>query len=226
MTPSLTVSPSTVRPRPRALLLGLLLSAAALGLAGPAQAQHREGERGEFGRAVRVLPPRAQLVPFGGVRYGFHEGRWYAPYRGGFMQVRPPYGVVVTDLPVLATVLTVGAITYWYANDVYYRAAPGGYEVVPPPTATPASSGSGSPSDRLYIYPTQGQTAERQASDEYECHRWAVGQSGFDPTAQATAGGGGAGGGGGASASPDPARRKDYQRAQTACLEGRGYTVR
>lgn len=198
--------------RPRALL-GLLLATVVATAVLPAQAQHRDGERPEFGRPVRVLPPRAQFVPFGGVRYGYHEGRWYAPYRSGFMLVRPPYGVIVSDLPVFATVLTVGAVTYWYANDVYYRAAPAGYEVVPPPSAAPSSP---TPSERLYVYPNQGQGAERQASDEYECHRWAAGQSGFDPTAQATA----------ASGAPDPARRKDYQRAQTACLEGRGYTVR
>lgn len=198
--------------RPRALL-GLLLAGVVAATALPAQAQHRDGDRHEFGRPVRVLPPRAQFVPFGGVRYGYHDGRWYAPYRGGFMLVRPPYGVVVSDLPVFATVLTVGAVTYWYANDVYYRAAPGGFEVVPPPSAAPSGP---APSERLYIYPNQGQSAERQASDEYECHRWAVGQSGFDPTAQATA----------TSGVADPARRRDYQRAQSACLEGRGYTVR
>ena len=196
-------------------VLALLMVAAmgAVALPAQAQAQHREGERADFGRPVRVLPSRAQVVPFGGVRYGYHDGRWYAPSRGGgFMMVRPPYGVIVTDVPVFATVLTLGAVTYWYANDVYYRAAPGGYEVVPPPSAAP----SGASPERLYVYPNQGQAAERQASDEYECHRWAVGQSGFDPTAQATA----------ASGVPDGARKKDYQRAQSACLEGRGYTVR
>jgi hypothetical protein len=39
----------------------------------------------------------------------------------------------------------------------------------------------------LYIYPTKGQSAERQSRDRYDCHRWAVQQTGFDPTvAQAT----------------------------------------
>jgi len=36
--------------------------------------------------------------------------------------------------------------------------------------------------DDLMIYPAKGQSAEQQDKDRYECHRWAVGQSGFDPS--------------------------------------------
>lgn len=35
---------------------------------------------------------------------------------------------------------------------------------------------------KLYFYPTQGQTPERQERDRYECHNWAVGRTGFDPS--------------------------------------------
>ena len=39
----------------------------------------------------------------------------------------------------------------------------------------------------LYIYPTKGESAEQQSRDRYNCHRWAVQQTGVDPTvAQAT----------------------------------------
>lgn len=34
----------------------------------------------------------------------------------------------------------------------------------------------------LIIYPAQGQSPEQQQQDEFECHQWAVQQSGFDPT--------------------------------------------
>ena len=33
-----------------------------------------------------------------------------------------------------------------------------------------------------YVYPQKGQSAEQQKKDEYECHGWAVKQTGFDPT--------------------------------------------
>jgi len=38
-----------------------------------------------------------------------------------------------------------------------------------------------------YIFPQKGQTPDQQKKDEYECHDWAVKQTGFDPTAAAQA---------------------------------------
>ena len=34
---------------------------------------------------------------------------------------------------------------------------------------------------QLYVYPQQGQSEEQQSKDRFECHNWAVQQSGFDP---------------------------------------------
>ena len=34
----------------------------------------------------------------------------------------------------------------------------------------------------MMIYPAKGQSAEQQQKDEFECHQWAVQQTGFDPT--------------------------------------------
>ncbi len=42
------------------------------------------------------------------------------------------------------------------------------------PVSTPVSA-------PMYFYPEHGQDAARQDRDRYECYRWAVGQSGFDP---------------------------------------------
>jgi hypothetical protein len=36
-----------------------------------------------------------------------------------------------------------------------------------------------------YVYPQKGQSPEQQKKDEYECHGWAVKQTGFDPAAAA-----------------------------------------
>lgn len=179
------------------------------------------------GWSVTVVPRHAHRVVWGGARYHFHEGVWYHHAPHGYVVVRPPVGVWVPVLPVFRTVVTIGALTYYYANGVYYRErGEGGYEVVTVPAGA-ASDGVGGVSsmptpiapieadERLYIYPRQGQSAQQQSRDEYECHRWAVGQTGFDPTAAATG-----------QASPDSPRRADYRRARVACLEGRGYTVK
>ena len=34
----------------------------------------------------------------------------------------------------------------------------------------------------IYIYPAKGQSHEQQDRDRYECHSWAVKQTGFDPS--------------------------------------------
>jgi hypothetical protein len=65
----------------------------------------------------------------------------------------------------------------------------------------------------LIAYPKNGQSDAQQAKDKYECHHWATVQSGFDPTQ-------------GAAAGATPSKRTDYMRAQEACLEGRGYSVK
>lgn len=164
---------------------------------------------------VRTLPPHVAWVPWHGVRYGYWGGIWYAPYGASYVVVRPPVGVVITTLPAFATAITLGGIGYWYANGVYYRDyAGGGYTVVPSPiVGAPDNTTTTVP--RKYVYPKNGQSAETQANDEYECHRWAVNQTGFDPTAAATGEG-----------TVSTSQRGDYVRAQDACLEGRGYTVR
>jgi hypothetical protein len=42
-------------------------------------------------------------------------------------------------------------------------------------------------SAQQYTYPAKGQSAEQQRKDEAECHTWAVGQTGVDPTKAAPA---------------------------------------
>lgn len=201
---------------PRAALLALALCAGLAAAEPPRWVDHAHGHEHAYpapGWVVRTAPPHARVVVWGGVPYRYAGGAWYVPGRGGFVVARPPVGIVIGDLPPFYTVVTLGGIAYWYANGVYYREHPGGgYEVAEPPAPANAPA-----PDKVYVYPRNGQTAEQQSRDEYDCHRWAVGQTGFDPTQQVT---------GQAPTTGQPAQGEAYQRAQGACLEGRGYTVR
>ena len=38
------------------------------------------------------------------------------------------------------------------------------------------------PVTQVYFYPKNGQSAEQQSRDHYECYKWAVDQTGFDPS--------------------------------------------
>jgi hypothetical protein len=79
-----------------------------------------------------------------------------------------------------------------------------------------AAATTQSMASRIYVYPKNGQSAEQQATDRYECHRWAVNETGFDPTQPL----------GGVAPEQSTDMRASYSRAITACLEGRGYSVK
>ena len=80
----------------------------------------------------------------------------------------------------------------------------------PTPSVTPSTT------ERIFVYPRQGQSDELQAKDRYECHSWAVSQTHHDPTQPVS----------GMPEAQLNQMRADYQRAQGACLDGRGYTVK
>ncbi len=98
---------------------------------------------------------------------------------------------------------------YFVAAGTYYlwNATRKEYVVVSAPPAAQAAPVSYD----VIAYPAGGQSAELQAKDRYECHSWAVGQSGFDPAT--------------ATSAPAQTIADTYRRALGACLTGRGYSV-
>ena len=136
-----------------------------------------------------------------------------------FVVVGPPIGVFVPVLPAYYTTVWVGGYPYYYANDTYYTWDPqqgstrwsrrrvGRYG-----EHRAAARANG----ELYSYPKNGQAPEQQEQDRYECHRWAVEPVGLRSDAERVR----------RPPPPDPGKRPAYQHAMTACLEGRGYTVK
>jgi hypothetical protein len=175
------------------------------------------------GYAVRALPRGYVTVNYRSGPYFYHSGIWYRRGGAGFVVVRPAVGLFVPVLPSFYTTLWWGGVPYYYADDIYYRYRSGrGYEVVDAPSGDPSTTApagaaaAAAAQGELFIYPKNGQSEEQQSKDRYECHSWAASQSGFDPTQPL----------GGVEESQAAAKRADYQRAQTACLEARGYSVK
>jgi hypothetical protein len=180
------------------------------------------------GVTVVTPPPSPVVINHPSGRYYYSGGVWYAPRGPSYVVVAAPVGVFVPVLPPYYSTVWVSGAPYYYANQTYYQWSPeqNSYEVVAPPDPNgipapedPDAAAPPAPSppppqanDNLYVYPQNGQSEQQQATDRYECHKWADVQTGFDPTQN---------NGGNAGGSPD-----DYQRAMKACLEGRGYSVR
>jgi hypothetical protein len=135
------------------------------------------------------------INPLASEARGGHGGGWWVPWAiiGGAAVVAPYYYSHYYEPPM---------VIIPERPPVYYQ---------PAPSITPSAT------EKIFVYPRQGQSEELQAKDRYECHSWAVSQTHFDPTQQPDVN------------MPEAQRnqiRADYQRAQGACLDGRGYTVK
>jgi hypothetical protein len=167
--------------------------------------------------------------------YGFHPGFGGYGFRGGFgfrggccgWGWGWPGAFWLGALPLYYSTWWWGGVPYYYAYDNYYiwNGPAGQYQQVTPPAGllgggAPAPGGQapgGQPpgySD-LFAYPKNGQSAEQQARDKQECRDWATSQT-QPGNANAS----------GAIASAGPQSQETYQRAEAACLEGRGYSVK
>ncbi len=194
------------------------LACAGLCLTQVAHAGPGAGYYPHHGYVVHSLPyGRHAVIAPGGGHYFYSRGVWYAPHGPNYVVVHAPVGVFVPILPPFYTTVWFGGARYYYADDSYYlwRDHEHAYEVVDPPEQTAAIANSSS-SDDVFMYPKSGQSADQQAKDRFECHRWASGETQFDPTQP----------GGGVPDEQNSVKRNDYRRAITACLEGRGYSVK
>lgn len=167
----------------------------------------------------------------------WHGGFWPAAYYGW------SYPLFLGFLPAVYATYYWGGVPYYYVNNVYYNwdAAENGYVATDPPpvsesysddvnaaaaagpdtSAAPAVQDNAPPDVAqgattnlgIIAYPRNGQSDQQQSTDKFQCHSWAKGQAGFDPTSQS-------------SSNASASARSAYGRAMSACLEARGYTVR
>ncbi len=133
-----------------------------------------------------------------------------------------PALAVATALPtVAATSVSAALPTASAAPAAVAAAVPSGAPAAAPVAAAPAAVASASTaaastaaapqSTKVIAYPRNAQSAEQQARDHYECYQFGVAQSGFDPMR---------------SGAISVEQQSTFDRAQNACFEGRGYTVR
>ncbi|MGH8452745.1 DUF6515 family protein [Pseudomonas sp.] len=166
------------------------------------------------GYVVDRFPDRNYRVPYRGQDYFFSGGYWYRPQGPRYVVVTPPYGIRVHYLPDYAREVWVGSALFFLAAGAYYtyESSTQQYVVVQPPTEvpTPPPAPQGNGYD-VVAYPANGQSPAQVQQDGYDCYRWAVQQSGFDPRTVTYA--------------PDPAVVQTYRQAQGNCLTSRGYQV-
>jgi hypothetical protein len=156
-----------------------------------------------------VIPLGYATFWWGGVPYYYWNNLYYT-WNPGYN------GYVVTDPPPVGGTAdtTADPGDSGASGDAggYAQAAPQPYAgAAPQPNAgaAPVAPSAGGGAD-VFLYPRNGQSDTQTQNDRYECHSWAVSQTGFDPTRQQQQGGNAA----------------DYRRAMIACLDARGYSAR
>jgi hypothetical protein len=161
------------------------------------------------GYVIDRFPERNYRVPYRGQDYFYSGGYWYRPQGPRYVVVQPPRGIRVSYLPDYAREVWIGGALLFLAAGAYYayQESTRDYVVVEPPVQ-PQPVGSGYD---VVAYPANGQSPEEVSRDGYECYRWAVEQSGFDPRA--------------VTYQPDPSVVQAYRQAQGNCLSSRGYQV-
>jgi len=169
--------------------------------------------RHRIGHRLNVLPRHHVRVIVRGYPYFYNTGVFYRPYGYDFIVVGAPVGAFVRTLPVGFVAFNIDLSTYYHVNDAYYLWDENrvGYLVVEKPAGATEAMEKAT-SGRLVVYPNKDQSEEQQAKDRYECHRWAVTESGIDPTLEEQ--------------EFHETDRNTYRRAIAACLEGRDYTVK
>lgn len=243
-----------IKVRPALTLNIALLTVMAIAVGATSIATQAAQTRSPKSNAAAVGVSHRQGTHSNGTAHGYYrrgyypyyryDSGWYRPYGwygpagwGGFYSGLS-LGLMVPFLPFGYSTIWYSGAPYYYADDVYYTGVPGrGYRVVAPPiteyivkdepgpapvvaappdmgaAGTPTPTYAQPPQGQLYAYPKNGQNATQSTFDRIECERWGSGQTGFNPTSAGQTAG-------------DAQRRNDYQRAVSACLEGRGYTVK
>lgn len=149
---------------------------------------------------------------YGGHSYFYVSGAFFRAYDGGYIVARAPLGALIGELPYGYIAFGIGPEIYYYVNETYYlwdneREM---YFVVEKPVGADEALAAAT-EGRLRVYPRHGQSQEQEAMDRYECHRWAVSVSRFDPTLEDT--------------DYDSPATQEYRHAIAACLRARGYDV-
>lgn len=200
-----------------------------------------------IGAVVTELPPFVTEVENGGETYLYANDIFYQarPDLGGYEVVNdpdevmppaaattaapapppaaaataaapPPPAASVNPAPAAMTAATLSGVAAGAAV-----ATPAAATALPASAAVPAAAvtapvaTSAARGVKTTALPKNGQSPDVQARDHYECYKVAVAHSGFDPMHV----------NGAAAATQVAEQQADYERAQAACFEGRGYTV-
>ena len=195
------------------------------------------------GHRVPTLSASRVVYQSLGRDYYYDNGIYYVGDAGYYVVTPAPYGFMVPSLPLGFLTYFLDGIAYYYFGGTYYlwNGEAGAYEVIAPPdqvqsmVAADEAAGENVPEegtpDQAEAVVQEGSAlqetppeigeasvdaaaADKESKDRYECHRWTVYGSGFDPSS----------GNQGAVKATDE-QIGQYNKTLTNCLKVRGYVI-
>ncbi|MFT5350393.1 MAG: hypothetical protein ACI909_003017 [Planctomycetota bacterium] len=166
------------------------------------------------GQRRSLLPLGYLALSLAGLNYYYHSGSYYQRVGHQYAVIRPPLGIGISILPAGYRTHHYGRHNYYSANGIFYQWDDGrrNYLVINNPEPLVGITTNATTVSEQFVYPRQGQSNTQTSRDQYECYLWAVDHTGVEP-----------------SQINDPGSINnvdDYQRANGACLEARGYSVK
>jgi hypothetical protein len=167
-----------------------------------------------FGHRKSYLPAGYLALTFAGLNYFYNSGSYYQRIGHEYAVIRPPLGIGLSILPAGYRTIYHGRNRYYTANGIFYSWDDNrrNYIVVNNPNTPALSRSISKNTSEQYIYPRQGQNDSQTSRDRYECYLWAVDQTGVEPAH--------------INNQRISNELENYQRANGACLEARGYSVK
>ncbi|NKB37132.1 MAG: hypothetical protein GKR93_08145 [Gammaproteobacteria bacterium] len=167
-----------------------------------------------IGHRLNRLPSGYLTLSFSGSNVYYHSGAYYRRNGRQFIVSRPPLGVGISILPAGYRSHRYRNFDYYSANGVFYRWNDFSrhYVVIDNPRFDEYQEEQKVNVSEQFAYPTQGQSATQTSKNRYECYLWAVDQTGVEPAH--------------VNQSNQAGSIENYQRANGACLEARGYSVK
>ena len=188
--------------------------------------QHKHSGPGKHGPAIkyqnrhRVFPDRKyKRVLFNSAHYLFHAGIFYRQIGDELIIVNAPDGLIIDSLPHSNSIVVINDRRYYVVNGTYFIKVKSGYKVTKKPATIiimdsdeideSSSENIVLEEDDIITTSSSNNTKNKSKDDDsYECHRWGVSQSGYDPTLKQT--------------KEDDGAEKIYKKSKKACMTIRG----
>jgi len=162
------------------------------------------------GHRYYSLPRGYRRLIVGTIPFFYRGGVFLRHLNNEYVVVQAPIGVVVQSLPNNYSIIFIQGKKYYVTDDdTHYIKVKDGYQVTSVPEIYHDDGMEAIEPEVIEVPSANPQDKKTPGIDRYECHRWGVSQSNYDPTLE--------------DIQENKKKKQSYRLAVNACLKKRGY---